>query len=1294
MLFLRGANAFSTFRIQALESAVRDIVPQLQSITAVFVFCVDSDTLGQTQLALLKNVLQDAADFEKTAVTGNSVFVVPRLGTHSPWSTKATDIIHHCGLAQVKRVERGVLYQLQLQNGQSLSHEDLNRAAALLHDRMTQSLLFDLEQAHALFDSAAPKPYESINLLEQGRQALLDANRDLGLALSEDEIDYLLAGYQNLGRDPVDAELMMFAQANSEHCRHKIFNADWIVDGEPQTKSLFKMIRNTHEKHPQGVLSAYKDNASVIEGWQQAWFYPEAGNQQYSYHPRQIDILMKVETHNHPTAISPFPGAATGAGGEIRDEGATGRGSRPKAGLVGFTVSNLKIPNAMQPWEQEYGKPGRIVSALDIMLEGPIGAAAFNNEFGRPNLAGYFRTLEMAAENDDASVLYGYHKPVMIAGGVGNIERSLVDKGQIAPGTRIVVLGGPAMLIGLGGGAASSVASGSSHEDLDFASVQRGNPEMQRRCQEVINQCWQLGEDNPIVSIHDVGAGGLSNAVPEIVDDSERGVTIKLRDVPNDDPAMSPMELWCNEAQERYVLGVAAEHWDQFEAICKRERCVYAHIGEAQAERHLAVEDSHFDNKPVDMPMAMLLGKPPKMTRDVQRQVSPSTSFDTQGITLEDALERVLRLPAVASKQFLITIGDRTVTGLVAQDQMVGPWQTPVSNVAVTLSGYQGNEGEAMAMGERSPIAMLNAPASGRMAVAEAITNIAAARIEDLSQIKLSANWMAAAGAHGEDANLFDTVKSIGEEFCPDLGLTIPVGKDSLSMKTVWQDGDQARQMIAPLTLIISAFAPVTDASKTLTPQLDRSDIDSRLIFIDLADGQQRLGGSALAQTWGCTGEDTPDVESNACLRQFFSFIQKLNQEELVLAYHDRSDGGLMVTLLEMSFAGRCAFDIDVSALGDQPLNALFNEELGAVIQVKAGDVARVTQIAADLGLSACCHEIGRVNTGDILTVSAHKQELLSASRTGLHRIWAETSFHMQSLRDNPECARQEYDVLLDQKDPGLQFNLSYDANENISAPYIQRGARPKVAVLREQGVNGHVEMAAAFDAAGLASVDVHMTDLLTSSVDLREFKGVVACGGFSYGDVLGAGGGWAKTILYNAVLRDQFEGFFQRQDTFALGVCNGCQMMSQLRDLIPGAQAWPDFVRNASEQFEARLALVEVMDSPSILLKDMTGSVMPIAVAHGEGRAQGNIAALSQKGVVSLRYVDHYGQASEHYPFNPNGSPAGATGFTSEDGRFTIMMPHPERVFRRVQYSWMPASEGQDGPWLRMFRNARIWLG
>ena len=1288
MLTLRGAPALSDFRLQKLSQRIAQVTGLRLQIYAEFTHFAELDgELNDQEQQVLDRVLRYGPNLAEHPPAGRLLLVVPRPGTISPWSSKATDITHNCGLTQVTRIERGIAYYLE---GAELDEAQLGAVGAELHDRMTEVVLSHMAQAQALFVHAEPRPFTSVDVIGGGREALLAANGKLGLALSDDEIDYLVESFSGLGRNPHDVELMMFAQANSEHCRHKIFNADWIVDGQVQMDSLFRMIRNTTECSPDNVLSAYKDNAAVMSGHPGLRFFPRADDAVYGVHEEDIHILMKVETHNHPTAISPDPGAATGSGGEIRDEGATGKGSKPKAGLCGFSVSDLRIPGAGQPWEEDFGKPDRIVRALDIMLEGPIGAAAFNNEFGRPNLCGYFRTYEEQV----GSELRGYHKPIMLAGGLGNIRAEHIEKGEFPAGTPLVVLGGPAMLIGLGGGAASSMASGASAEDLDFASVQRANPEMERRCQEVIDRCWQRGEQSPILFIHDVGAGGLSNALPELVDDGGRGGSFELRQVPNDDPGMAPMDIWCNESQERYVMAVDADRLDEFKAICERERCPYAVVGHATDERHLSLSDSHFDNRPIDMPLSLLLGKPPKMSRDVTRVSPPQEDFDTAGIDMDEAAARVLRLPTVANKTFLISIGDRSITGQVARDQMVGPWQVPVADVAVTVSDYIGVTGECMSMGERTPLALLDAPASGRMAIGEAITNIAAARIERIADIKLSANWMAAAGHPGEDARLYDTVQTVGMELCPQLGIAIPVGKDSMSMKTVWQQDGQQREMIAPLSLIISAFAPVSDVRSTLTPQLRTELGDSDLLLVDLGEGNDRLGATALAQVYRKIGSQGADVVSAGQLKAFFEAIQELNDAGLLLAYHDRSDGGLFVTLCEMAFAGRCGLDIELSGLSHDDLAVLFNEELGAVLQVRHSDTDDVLNVLELAGLGDCSQVLGSVREDQQIEISHSGRKVFNSDRVTLQQYWSETTREMQALRDNPDCAREEFERIA-QDDQGLSATLGFDIDEDIAAPFIET-TRPRMAILREQGVNGQVEMAASFHKAGFECVDVHMSDVLSGRVLLERFQGLVACGGFSYGDVLGAGEGWAKSILFNPRAREQFQGFFERDDTFALGVCNGCQMLSNLHELIPGTGHWPHFVRNRSEQFEARTVMVEVQQSPSILLDGMAGSRMPIAVAHGEGRAefrQGDMLDAVQP-QVALRYIENDGRVASRYPANPNGSPQGITGLANADGRVTIMMPHPERVIRSATNSWHPDDWGEDAPWMRLFRNARKWVG
>ncbi|MEJ5114810.1 phosphoribosylformylglycinamidine synthase [Erwinia billingiae] len=1295
MEILRGSPALSAFRITKLLARFQDAHLPVSDIYAEYVHFADVSTpLAADEKARLQRLLKYGPSLAEHTPEGRLILVTPRPGTISPWSSKATDIAHNCDLPQVLRLERGLAFYVK---APQLTDAQWSLLAALLHDRMMEVVLSDLNQAEQLFAHHQPAPLQSVDVLGEGREALDKANRKLGLALADDEIDYLLAAFEKLGRNPNDIELYMFAQANSEHCRHKIFNADWIIDGEQQPKSLFKMIKNTMEKTPDHVLSAYKDNAAVMEGSQVGRFYADAEKGQYDFHQEEAHILMKVETHNHPTAISPWPGAATGSGGEIRDEGATGRGAKPKAGLVGFSVSNLRIPGFEQPWEEDFGKPDRIVTALDIMTEGPLGGAAFNNEFGRPALNGYFRTYEEQVNSHNGVELRGYHKPIMLAGGIGNIRADHVQKGEITVGAKLIVLGGPAMNIGLGGGAASSMASGQSDADLDFASVQRDNPEMERRCQEVIDRCWQLGEDNPILFIHDVGAGGLSNAMPELVSDGERGGRFNLRDILNDEPGMTPLEVWCNESQERYVMAVAPEKLELFAELCKRERAPFAVIGEATEEMHLSLEDSHFDNKPIDMPLDVLLGKTPKMTRDVTTLKAQGEPLIRDSITVADAVNRVLHLPAVAEKTFLVTIGDRSVTGMVARDQMVGPWQIPVANCAVTTASLDSYYGEAMALGERAPVALLDFAASGRLAVGEALTNIAATQIGSLKRIKLSANWMAAAGHPGEDAGLYEAVKAVGEELCPALGITIPVGKDSMSMKTRWQHGTEQREMTSPMSLVITAFARVEDVRRTVTPQLQPQQ-DNALLLIDLGKGINALGATALSQVYRQLGDKPADVRDAQQLAGFFNAMQVLVADGKLLAYHDRSDGGLLVTLAEMAFTGHCGVEADIAALGNDSLAALFNEELGAVIQVAAADRAQVEQVFAQHGLADCVHVLGKAVQGDRFVITSGDSAVYSESRTTLRTWWAETTWQMQRLRDNPACADQEHDAKKNDQDPGLNVALTFKPEEDIAAPYIATGARPKVAVLREQGVNSHVEMAAAFHRAGFDAVDVHMSDLLAGRRGLEAFHTLVACGGFSYGDVLGAGEGWAKSILFNSRVRDEFETFFHRPQTLALGVCNGCQMMSNLRELVPGSEAWPRFVRNQSERFEARFSLVEVAASPSLMLEGMVGSRMPIAVSHGEGfvevRDDAHLATLEHKGLVALRFVDHFGKVTQQYPANPNGSPNGITAVTNESGRVTIMMPHPERVFRTVSNSWHPEEWGEDSPWMRIFRNARKQLG
>ena len=1185
MDILRGAPALSEFRVSQLLAQFDEL--PVTAIYAEYVHFADlTAALDSNEADVLNSLLTYGPQLAEHVPEGQLILTVPRPGTISPWSSKATNIANNCGLDKVKRLERGIAYYIE--SSTKLRPQQLSQISARLHDRMMEVTLDELSQASCLFESAQPAPFTSVDILSGGSAALVKANIELGLALADDEITYLVDSFKAMGRNPHDIELMMFAQANSEHCRHKIFNADWTIDGQEQDKSLFKMIKNTFEVTPDYVFSAYKDNAAVMAGSKAGRFFPSIEGLEYTYHQENIDILMKVETHNHPTAISPWPGAATGSGGEIRDEGATGRGSKPKAGLVGFSVSNLRIPGFEQPWESDYGKPARIVSALDIMLEGPLGGAAFNNEFGRPAILGYFRTYEEQVESFNGLEVRGYHKPIMLAGGLGNIRREHIEKGDIPVGAKLVMLGGPAMNIGLGGGAASSMASGQSSEDLDFASVQRENPEMERRCQEVIDRCWQLGDDNPIAFIHDVGAGGLSNAFPELVDDGGRGGKFELRDVPNDEPSMSPLAIWCNESQERYVMAISPEKLSSFEDICRRERAEYAVIGEATLEKQLVVTDEHFDNTPIDLGLDVLLGKPPKMHRDVKSCSFTPKSLELDGATIKEAAHRVLRLPSVAEKTFLITIGDRSVTGLVARDQMVGPWQIPVADCGVTAASFDTNQGEAMSIGERTPAALLSYGASARLAVAEAITNIAGTNIGELKRIKLSANWMAAAGHPGEDAGLYEAVKAVGEELCPALELTIPVGKDSMSMKTRWDDKGENKSVTSPLSLIITAFGRVKDVRKTVTPQLRNDKGESELILIDLGQGKNRMGASSLAQVYKQLGDQSPDLDDAALLAGFYNGIQTLVNDKKLLAYHDRSDGGLFTTLTEMAFAGHLGFNVELDQLGSDDMSALFNEELGAVIQVLSSDKEAVLNLLAGHGLGGCTHVIGAVTDAEQLNFTRNGAKVLSESRTELRLIWAETTQKMQALRDNPKCAEQEFNAKKELSDPGLNVDLSFDVKEDVAAPYIIKGAAPKMAILREQGVNSQLELAAAFDRAGFSAIDVHMSDILSGKVSLEQFAGLVACGGFSYGDVLGAGEGWAKSILFNSRARDQFSQFFARQDSFALGVCNGCQMLSNLHELIPGSDHWPRFVRNESERFEARFSLVEVQKSPSLFFDGM----------------------------------------------------------------------------------------------------------
>ena len=1312
---LRGGVALSPFRLEKLLVSAAEAGLTGLSISAEFWHFAESEAeLTLRKKATLSKLLSYGEAPLGTQPDGELFLVTPRLGTLSPWASKATDIARHCGLEEIARIERGTAFWVNAPQAY-LDQNARHILIGLLHDRMTETVLWSLDAAARLFSHQDPQPMTSVNILAAGRSALVLANAELGLALSDDELDFLLGHFAKIRRNPTDVELMMFAQANSEHCRHKIFNARFIIDGQEQGKSLFRIIRDTHDANPNGTRVAYKDNASVIEGALIERFYPRSGSHDYAYHREVTHILMKVETHNHPTAIAPFPGASTGNGGEIRDEGATGRGARPKAGLTGFSVSNLNIPGFVQPWERysdmapQYGKPERIASALKIMLEAPVGAAAFNNEFGRPSLTGYFRTFEEVVEGE----MRAYHKPIMIAGGLGNIQQQQINKNKIQPGSLLIQLGGAGFLIGLGGGSASSMGSGVNSVGLDFDSVQRGNPELERRCQEVIDRCWQMGVSNPIVSIHDVGAGGLSNAFPELVNDAGCGAIFYLRKVHLEEKGMTPMQIWSNESQERYVMAILPEDLDRFTEICERERCPFAVLGMATDDGRLKVHDDLFENNPVDIPLEILLGQLPQMTRDVCTRERDVGIFDASRFALKETALRILHHPTVADKSFLITIGDRSVGGMTARDQMVGRWQVPVADVAVTTMSFNSYRGEAMAMGERTPTALFDSPASGRMAIGEALTNIAAALVGHLGNVKLSANWMGAAGHPGEESKLYRTVEAVSK-LSQSLGISIPVGKDSLSMKTVWEEAGQQKTVTAPLSVIISAFSPVDDVRKTVTPELkDAHDTD--LILLDLGCGRCRLGGSIYGQVWKIMDGQAPDVDNPKQLGAFFNTLQTLLRDDMVLAYHDRSDGGLFVTLSEMMFSAHLGVTIDLQELMIEPENrqrvndvmhpsrspsihgrlmqVLFNEELGAVLQVKAADTPEVMSRFIKAGVAIGLFVIGRVNNKDRLVIKHRGVELYSECRSDLHREWSETSARMQRLRDNPVCADSEHFLRSRLKSTGLYAKLSFDTHADPAAPFIASGARPRLAVLREQGVNGQVEMAAAFDCAGFETVDVHMSDLISGRLSLVSFKGLAACGGFSYGDVLGAGEGWAKSVLFNTILCDQFAAFFHRGDTFALGVCNGCQMMSSLSEIIPGAEHWPKFHRNASEQFEARFTMVEVMASPSIFLCDMEGSQLPVVVSHGEGRAVFAPGAMKQALTV-LRYVDFDGAVTETYPMNPNGSPAGITGVTTEDGRFTIMMPHPERVFRTVQNSWHPADWAENGGWYRMFATARRWVG
>lgn len=1281
MLFFAGGQTETQAQEQKLLQRLQVNFPQITALTSQLGYFVDViGQLTENELQQLSQMLPSPNTHTSLKQNSHQLWVVPRFGTLSAWSSKATDIAHICGLSSIHRIEHGVCYTLKGINLNTLLAQDYQRLIFHLYDPLTQSCVVNTADLAQLFLQPSPSAMISIDVL-QDDQALIKANRELGLALSDVEMQYLQKQYKALKRNPSLAELMMFAQVNSEHCRHKIFNARWWINGKKQPLSLFDMIRNTYKQHPQNVLIAYSDNAAVLKGHKCKRFFCDPDDKRYSAQTENQSIVLKVETHNHPTAISPFSGAATGSGGEIRDEAATGCGARSKMGMVGFMVSHLEIPEFSKPWEIFAPHPAHMASPLQIMLEAPIGAASFSNEFGRPSLCGFFRTFEMQD--------YGYHKPIMIAGGVGAIRDVAVSKRSIPEGAKLIVLGGPAMAIGLGGGSASSMTSGESSQHLDFASVQRANPQMQRRAQEVIDVCWAMGERNPILSIHDVGAGGLSNALPELVHGSGKGGAFELRAIPNAAPGMSPKDIWCNEAQERYVLAILPENLEHFRQIAQRERCPFAVVGIATDEAVIRVHDSHHQNYPIDLPSAILFEKLPQLEKRVQSyQPIHLMNGECEKIDLAQAIARVLQFPAVADKSFLITIGDRSVSGLVTRDQMVGPWQVPVADVAVTCADYEGYVGEAMAVGERTPLALTYPAAAARMAVGEALTNLAATAVDSLSDVSLSANWMAAAGDDNQAAALFDAVQAIGMQFCPALGVSIPVGKDSLSMQTRWQVEQKQHQNISPVSLIITACGRVRDVRATLTPQLQTEVGDTLLLFIDLGAKQHRLGGSVLAQTSRVEQTSVPDCDDPELLVRFFDAIQSLNRQELLLAYHDRSDGGLITTLCEMAFAAHCGLDIDITTLGNDPLSILFCEELGAVVQIRAQDFTKVMQILAQFKLQEMTHTIATVNGADQLIITHQQECIYQEDRITLRRLWSETSYRLSAMRDNPACAKQQYDHLLVRDNPGLNVKLTFDLAPSQAAN-INLGAQPRVAILREQGVNGHVEMAAAFSAAGFECIDVHMSELLSGDVNLESFHGLAACGGFSYGDVFGAGRGWANSILMHARVRDVFQAFFARSDTFTLGVCNGCQMLSQLRGMIPGAKHWPAFLPNASQQFEARLSLVEILPSPSILFQGMAGSVLPIAVAHGEGR----VAEKVPRQYHVMRYVDHHHQPTQAYPYNPNGSIHGITGLTSEDGRATILMPHPERVFRRVQLSWHPKHWPEKSPWMQLFLNARKWL-
>mgnify|MGYP006134909463 FL=1 len=1275
--FHSGIQALRNFKVRDLNEKINSAFPHIKLLSSEYIHFIETGSKLSNKSQLILDKLLNYSPQLDASNSLQKIIIIPRIGTISPWSSKATDICQLCSLNEIKRIERGIIYHFS----QKIKSEELEDILNFVMDRMTESHLKNIDDSSLLFDELKPNSYKSIDILKDGKSAIISANVELGLALSDGEMNYLYDNFYKLRRNPRDIELMMFAQANSEHCRHKIFNADWTIDSEKQAISLFDMIKNTYHKSPKGLLSVYSDNSAVMSGYKSSFFEPNHEGV-YTTSIAEKAVLIKVETHNHPTAIAPEPGAATGSGGEIRDEGATGRGSKPKVGLSGFSVSNLKIPNSINPWEKDYGKPSQIASALEIMIDGPLGAASFNNEFGRPNTCGYFRTYEQKTENNE---IRGYHKPIMLAGGLGNIREDHVEKGSISDGDVLIVLGGPAMLIGLGGGAASSVGSGDQSQELDFASVQRANPEMQRRAQEVINSCIHLGNKNPIVSIHDIGAGGLSNGIPELVNDSQKGANLQLRSIPNDETKMSPLEIWCNESQERYVLAIKEESVDLFRQICIKERAPFAVLGNATDNQHLTLEDSHFKNKPIDLEMSLLFGSTPKTLKDVSSLPNNEKEFNNSTIKLNEAISRLLKLPTVASKNFLITIADRSVTGLIARDQMIGPWQVPVADCAISLADYSGYQGEAMSIGEKTPLSLINAAAAARMSIGEALTNLLSAYIEDISHINLSANWMCASGFPGEDAKLYEAVKAIGIELCPKLGLTIPVGKDSMSMKSTWNENGDEKSVTAPLSLIISAFSKIPDARLQITPLLDTK-IDSELFLIDLGLGRNRMGGSCLAQVYNQVGKTSPDLDDPILFAKFFSLINKFNKEKLISAYHDRSDGGVISTLFEMAFASHCGMKI----IGTNTINELFNEELGCIIQIPIINKSIVLKELEDIGLKKFTRPIAKLNNTDEILIYQEKRLVFREQRKNLHKEWSSTSFEISKLRDNPICSESENKELLETSD-GLKVKTTYDINESISAPYLSNGIKPKIAILREQGINGHVEMAAAFSQAGFDAYDVHMSEILSGNKSLKQFQGLAACGGFSYGDVLGAGRGWANSILLNSKAKDEFSEYFSRTDSFTLGVCNGCQMVSNLKEIIPGSQNWPSFEKNTSEQFEARLTSVKIEQTNSILFNGMEGSIMPIAIAHGEGRAK--FTSQQSKTNIAMQYVDYSGKKTQTYPHNPNGSEDGIASMCDDSGRITIMMPHPERVFRTIQNSWHPDDWQERSPWMRMFENARKWV-